>query len=467
MSAANRDDRASASEPGVDGASAGAQPPATDTERSESGRPSERQRAGRRWGLGAQPPATDTERSPRGAQMSAPDDLAAAVAGLGLDPGAVDAAALAPLLERVAAGVGAADALAQAGVAPPGGGLHHLPVPDTSAWAWRAILPATGDGPLAGVRLAVKDLVAVGGRPLWAGSAARLDAPPEQADAHVVAVLRRAGAAVVGAVKLHEFAFGVTGHNTVFGTPHNPAAPGRVPGGSSSGSGAAVAAGEADLAIGTDTGGSVRIPAALCGVVGFKPSYGAISTRGVLPLAPSLDHLGFLGPNVRSVLAAATAAGVSVDGLVAQRLRLGVVRSLLDECDPEVAQAFNAALERLGPTVELVDVDRPAPEAAFAATTAIMYAEAAWVHRRFVGPRWADYGHDVRTRLVQGLSLSAEVVLARPVDAAATPQRLPGHVGGCRCGALADRAGAPAPAGGRHRPCRWARSWSATPGWRT
>jgi Asp-tRNA(Asn)/Glu-tRNA(Gln) amidotransferase A subunit family amidase len=341
--------------------------------------------------------------------------LARAVAALGVAPAQIDPAGLAPLLDRVAAGVGSLDALAAAGVAPPGGGERHQPVAGGSPWVWQAELPPTGPGPLAGVRVAVKDLVAVAGRPLWAGSASRLDAPAERADAAVVAALRAAGARVVGAVKLHEFAFGVTGLNAVFGTAANPAAPGRVPGGSSSGSGAVIAAGEADLAIGTDTGGSVRIPAALCGVVGYKPAFGAIATTGVLPLAPSLDHVGFLGAGVAAVVAAAAAAGVAglAAGAGSAPLCLGVVRSLLAGCDPDVAAGFEATLARLGRAgVTLVEVDRPPAEAAFAATTAIMFAEAAWVHRRHLAARWDDYGADVRNRLVQGLALRPEVVVA-------------------------------------------------------
>ncbi|MEZ5266155.1 MAG: amidase family protein [Acidimicrobiales bacterium] len=115
---------------------------------------------------------------------------------------------------------------------------------------------------------------------------------------------------MVGTTKLHEFAFGVTGINEWDGTAANPAAPGRVPGGSSSGSAAAVAAGEADVALGTDTGGSCRIPAACCAVVGYKPSFGAVDTDGVFPLSPTLDHVGWLATDVATARRVAEALGV-------------------------------------------------------------------------------------------------------------------------------------------------------------
>ena len=242
------------------------------------------------------------------------------------------------------------------------------------------------DGPLAGWRLAVKDLIAVGGRPVTAGSRARAGARPEGADAPVVARLRGAGAHLVGATRLHEFAFGTTGLNAT-GTPVNPAAPGRVPGGSSSGAAAVIAGGEADLSLGTDTGGSVRIPAALCGVVGFKPSLGAIPTEATFPLAPTLDHVGILVARADQLVLPGRVLGLTGAAVAGPApRRLGVARGVLELVTEPVATAFAAALDELGRRgFELVEVDWPGGAPVFAATTAIMFAEAARVHRHLLG----------------------------------------------------------------------------------
>src|SRR5438874_1409619 len=167
---------------------------------------------------------------------------------------------------------------------------------------------ARGDaGPLAGVPIGVKDLLAVRGVARTNGSAAFVGDPPAVADAGAVARLRAAGAVIVGTTHLHELAFGPTGVNPALGTPANPWAAGRLPGGSSSGSGAAVAARLVPAALGTDTGGSIRIPASLCGVTGLKPTWGRVTRAGVTPLAWTLDHVG---PLTRSVEDAALLLGV-------------------------------------------------------------------------------------------------------------------------------------------------------------
>ena len=148
-----------------------------------------------------------------------------------------------------------------------------------------------GDGP----RVGIKDSIDVAGFATRMGSACLADAPPAAQHAAVVRALLEAGCRIVGKTNLHELAYGVTGINRWSGTPANPRAPGRVPGGSSSGSAVAVAAGLVDFSLGTDTGGSIRIPAACCGVYGLKPSYGRVSRRGVHPSASSLDCVGPLG----------------------------------------------------------------------------------------------------------------------------------------------------------------------------
>jgi len=174
-----------------------------------------------------------------------------------------------------------------------------------------------GTGPLADLAVAVKDNIAVGGVPLTCGSAVFADAVPA-GDAAVVERLLAAGATLTGKTDMDELAYAPTGETSAFGTAENPAAPGRVPGGSSSGSAAAVAGGHVDAALGTDTGGSVRIPAAFCDVVGFKPTWGVVPTDGVVELSYTLDHVGPLARDVRTVarVAETIADGPAGDGLV-------------------------------------------------------------------------------------------------------------------------------------------------------
>src|SRR5262245_49304173 len=161
-------------------------------------------------------------------------------------------------------------------------------------------LPVSGSG----VRLAVKDLIDVAGVPTTAGSrAVALSAGPAARDAPCLGGARAAGARIVGKANLDELAFGASGVNEHFGTPVNPLDPGRVPGGSSSGSAVAVADGEADLAYGSDTGGSIRVPAAFCGIAGLKTTHGRVPLDGVWPLAPSLDTIGPMAPDVAGLVA--------------------------------------------------------------------------------------------------------------------------------------------------------------------
>src|SRR6516164_9291052 len=160
-------------------------------------------------------------------------------------------------------------------------------------------LPVSGGG----VRLAVKDLIDVAGVPTTAGSRAlAVSAGPAERDALCLGGARAAGARIVGKANLNELAFGASGVNEHFGTPVNPLDPGRVPGGSSSGS-AVAAGGEADLAYGSDTGGSIRVPAAFCGITGLKTTHGRVPLTGVWPLAPSMDTIGPMARDVAGVAA--------------------------------------------------------------------------------------------------------------------------------------------------------------------
>jgi amidase len=208
---------------------------------------------------------------------------------------------------------------------------------------WIVRLDAPGDGP----RLAVKDCIDVAGLPTTVGSALIAElASPAARDAAVVAAARRAGARIVGKTNLAELCWSAVGTNSWSGTPVNPADPRRIPGGSSSGSAVAVAAGEADVALGTDTGGSVRIPAACCGVTGLKTTWGRVPVDGVYPLAPSLDTVGPLGADV-----AAVELGMRLvePGFAAGSCELaaGRIRPEID-VDPVTDAAVDAALAAAG-----------------------------------------------------------------------------------------------------------------------
>src|SRR5690348_12899733 len=213
------------------------------------------------------------------------------------------------------------------------------------------------DGPLHGVPVAVKDMIDIAGHPRGNGNPHDMGAAPAASDAAVVSALRAAGAEVFAATSLLEYAAGAV-HP---GVPEarNPFDPGRTAGGSSGGSAALVGAGACDVALGTDTGGSIRIPAHYCGVVGFKPSFGAIDVAGVQPLSPSLDHVGTLGADVaitERVFAALTGQAPEVRP---GALRLGVARPQMDDpsLEPGVAAALRAAVERLRREFPVADVD--------------------------------------------------------------------------------------------------------------
>src|SRR3989441_8314672 len=160
-----------------------------------------------------------------------------------------------------------------------------------AAEADRALAAGHDRGPLHGVPMSIKDLLDVRGTPTTAASRVR-DGHVAEHDAPAIAHLRQAGVIFIGKTNLHEFAFGTTSDDSAFGPARNPHDPSRSPGGSSGGSAASVAAGMALATIGTDTGGSIRIPAAACGIVGLKPAYGEVPTAGVVPLSHTLDHVG-------------------------------------------------------------------------------------------------------------------------------------------------------------------------------
>lgn len=280
-------------------------------------------------------------------------------------------------------------------------------------------------GPLHGVPLAIKDLFATRGLRTTAGSKILSDWVPEE-DAHVVARLRRAGAFLLGKLNMHEWAAGTTTINPHFGPTANPWDTTRIPGGSSGGSGAAVAAALCAGSLGSDTAGSIRMPSSLCGIVGLKPTYGLASLRGVLPLSWSLDHVG---PMTRTVEDAALVmeamAGYDPqdpssvnrpaphygDALLGdlRGLRLGLPRNyFFDEADPEVVDAVRGAasvLEAEGAYVAEVDV--PGVEQSLSIGMPVLVAEGATYHEEYLLDRPGDYGEDVLALLRAGQSLTA------------------------------------------------------------
>ena len=210
----------------------------------------------------------------------------------------------------------------------------------------RLVRPALGSGRLSGLSFAVKDLFDIAGafttygNPDWASTH-----PPAVATAPVVSALLQAGARLVGKTKTQELAYGLTGENIWQGTPINPRAPDRFPGGSSCGSAAAVAAGLADLALGSDTGGSVRIPASYCGLFGIRPSHGAISLAGVCPLAPSFDTVGWFTRSAS--LLAGVGEVLLPGGRQAVEGPLIRVEEAWINAQPDVAEALRPALDKL------------------------------------------------------------------------------------------------------------------------
>jgi aspartyl-tRNA(Asn)/glutamyl-tRNA(Gln) amidotransferase subunit A len=268
-------------------------------------------------------------------------------------------------------------------------------------------------GPLDGVLVGVKDLIDVLGQRTTAGSRWRADAPKATADAAIVATLRQAGANLqLGKLNLHEYAYGVTGTSSWFGPIHNPFDPRRIAGGSSSGSAVAAATGTMALTVGTDTGGSVRIPAAFCGVYGLKPTYGRLGLEGVVPLSPTLDHLGFLASQIDDL--ALVWSLVSGDSPRAHDRDHSWIWACPSEdhtlfADRALAAAwsqFRAQLAAMTPGQRLIAVTLPHWEAMRQAQAAILNYEVWHYHRpQFEQhPEW--YQPAVRERLLAASQIS-------------------------------------------------------------
>ena len=285
-------------------------------------------------------------------------------------------------------------------------------------------------GPLHGIPVSLKDLFNTGGVRTTSGSRIYDTFVPDE-DCTVAARFREGGAILLGKLNMHQFAYGPTGENPDYGHMHNPWNPELVSGGSSGGSGSATAAGQCTITTGSDTGGSIRIPAALCGIVGLKPTYGRVSRYGLTPLAWSMDHPG---PMVRTVEDAAIAMNViaghdprdvasvnlpvpdytaSLTGPLVNRngrgLRIGVPRQHFEApIDPEVRQAVNDALshlESLG--AEVLEVDFPEFNDAAAISTTMLMSEASAALRDLLASDGDKLYEPVRLRLEAGLFISA------------------------------------------------------------
>ncbi|RRN64168.1 amidase [Caulobacter sp. 602-1] len=257
-----------------------------------------------------------------------------------------------------------------------------------------------GQGPT----FAIKDSIDVAGHPTRLGSLALEHVAPAGRHADVVEAILAAGGRIVAKAKMHELAYGVTGVNAGHGTPINPRWPDLIPGGSSSGSAAAVAGGEVDLALGTDTGGSIRVPAACCGVFGLKPSLGRIARGGVTPERSDLDSVGPIAPSMAGIQLAMTMIDPSFDPCA--RLEAPTLGRVVVDADDEVLEIVEAALAWTGlpmRTVVLPDLER-----AFQAGLTLMAGEA-----------WSAYGH-----LVDDPRLGADVAARLRRAATVTPDQL-------------------------------------------
>ncbi|HTG26285.1 MAG TPA: amidase [Reyranella sp.] len=269
--------------------------------------------------------------------------------------------------------------------------------------------------PLSGIPVSIKNLCDVAGEITLSGSRALDDAPPAEEDAPVVARLRAAGAVIVGSTNMSEFAFSGVGFNPHYGTPGNPADRKRVPGGSSSGAAVSVADRMAVAALGTDTGGSVRIPAAVCGIVGFKPTAQRVPIDGVVPLSTSLDSIGPLANSVECcAIVDAIFAGEPIEVPEAVHLaglRFAVPRHfVMDDLHPVVAKAFERAPKTLaakGVRVEEIDLPQLDELPAINAKGGFAASEAYAWHKELIARRGSDYDPLVAPRIRRGAEMSA------------------------------------------------------------
>jgi amidase len=262
------------------------------------------------------------------------------------------------------------------------------------------------DQPGSGLRIAVKDLIDIAGVPTTAGCKALADiAVPAARDAACLAGARAADAAIVGKANLHELAYGASGVNQWFGTPVNPLDPALLPGGSSSGSAVAVAEGSADVGYGTDSGGSVRIPAAFCGLGGLKTTFGRISLDGVWPLAPSLDTVGPIAADVAGLTAGMALLEPGFAVAPSPAARIGRLRPPSGELDPRIDAAVDAVLAESG--LEIVDLGAVDWAGALTQTYVLTGTEAAAVNAHLMADQ-DGISDQVRRYLEAGAAATAD-----------------------------------------------------------
>jgi amidase len=329
------------------------------------------------------------------------------------------------------------------------------PAFDRSVWrvVGAPLAPALGSGPLDGCGVAVKDLFAVAGHPVGGGVPAYLAGqPPRPASAACVTALQRAGAHLAGIAQTDEFAYSIAGRNAHYGAAPNPAAPARFGGGSSSGPAAAVALGQAEIGLGTDTAGSIRVPASYQGLVGFRPTHGVIKADGVLPLAPSFDTVGWL---TRDVAASRAVARVllppsppgspsSHSNPVARTVRLSAVERL---AEPAVLALFTERVGQLAaagllPAAEQADLPEETLEEWFTAFRTVQAYEAWHAHGAWITAHPGALGDDVMARF----TAAAAVTGSQAADARAAVAKARAGLTGLLDGAVLVLPTAPGPA---------------------
>ncbi|MHC4608144.1 MAG: amidase [Planctomycetota bacterium] len=271
--------------------------------------------------------------------------------------------------------------------------------------AEKELRAGTDRGPLHGIPVAVKDLFDVAGHVTTCGAHPRFHPPPAEEDAAAVARLRAAGAVFLGKTAMHEYAMGVTNINPHFGATRNPHHPDRIAGGSSGGSAAALAAGLCVAALGSDTAGSIRIPAALCGVTGLKPTYGLVDGTGLFPLAKSLDHPGPMGNSVEDCFLLLEIMSDWRRGDAPEPRFMVPGNYFFDDIDPEVEKVVRAAVERLG---EVTDIDAGDVEDFWKQNMTIIPAEASALHAERRAKHPERFGADLRARQEYGAGVTPE-----------------------------------------------------------
>jgi amidase len=284
---------------------------------------------------------------------------------------------------------------------------------------WEPAETETGDGPLAGLRVVVKDVINVagsvtgGGNPDWAAAHT-----PANASAATVSALTGAGASLAGKGQCAELAFSLSGDNVHFGMPTNPAAPDRDPGGSTSGPASAVAGGLCELGLGTDTLGSIRVPASYCGVYGFRPTHGRIPTEGVMPLAQSFDTVGLLAADPGHLIRAAEVLLGADAGTTSPPSRLLISPTLLSAAEDEVAEAARAGANdltaRLGAELSETNLfdDAPTPEDGMAAFNVLQGVQVWRNYGEWVESTSPSLGPDIAARLERAASFGPNDVAA-------------------------------------------------------